>query len=81
MGRRAKRPATAPSPPTSKRYGINGKILKFVHDEATGHHPDRIAIDLHLDEALGLNCAGYADILMALSADRPANAPASRAKP
>ena len=39
-----------------------------------GVHSSRLDIgtrDLLLDEALGLNCAWYADILMTLSADRP----------
>lgn len=49
-----------------------------------GVHSARLDVgtrDQELDEALGLNCAWYADILMALSADRPASVPASRAKP
>jgi hypothetical protein len=49
-----------------------------------GVHSARLDVgtrDQELDEALGLNCAWYADILMALSADRPASAPASKAKP
>lgn len=40
-----------------------------------GVHSARLDIgtrDLLLDEALGLNCAWYADVLMTLSADRPA---------
>lgn len=39
-----------------------------------GVHSARLDIgtrDLLLDEALGLNCAWYADVLMTLSADRP----------
>jgi S1-C subfamily serine protease len=43
-----------------------------------GIHSTRLDVgtrDQLLDEALGLNCAWYADILMALSADRPAEAP------
>lgn len=40
-----------------------------------GVHSARLDVgtrDQALDEALGLNCAWYADVLMALSADRPA---------
>ncbi len=40
-----------------------------------GVHSARLDVgtrDLQLDEALGLNCAWYADILMTLSAERPA---------
>ena len=40
-----------------------------------GVHSSRMDVgtrDLKLDEALGLNCAWYADILMTLSSDRPA---------
>ena len=43
-----------------------------------GIHSTRLDVgtrDQLLDEALGLNCAWYADILMTLSADRPAEAP------
>jgi hypothetical protein len=38
------------------------------------------ARDQALDEVLGLNCAWYADILMALSADRPVSAPGIKGK-
>ena len=40
-----------------------------------GVHSARLDVgtrDLVLDEALGLNCAWYSDVLMALTADRPA---------
>lgn len=46
-----------------------------------GVHSARLDVgtrDQTLDEALGLNCAWYADVLMALSADRPARAPEPR---
>lgn len=48
-----------------------------------GVHSARLDVgtrDQALDEALGLNCAWYADVLMALSADRPAKARAPVAK-
>jgi S1-C subfamily serine protease len=43
-----------------------------------GVHSARLDIgtrDLSLDEALGLNCAWYADVLMTMSADRGASSP------
>lgn len=48
-----------------------------------GVHSARLDVgtrDQELDEALGLNCASYADILKALSADRPAKARESAGK-
>jgi hypothetical protein len=67
-----------------------------MHTRATRHHPDlpwqllgvhsaRLDVgsrELEVDEALGLNCAWYADILLALTAepaaqvdDAPSDAP------
>jgi hypothetical protein len=43
-----------------------------------GVHSARLDVgtrDLMLDEALGLNCAWYADILLTLSLERPAGLP------
>ncbi|MDP3084015.1 MAG: serine protease, partial [Rubrivivax sp.] len=59
------------------RAGMAAAVLPW---QLLGVHSARLDVDgreVGIDEALGLNCAWYADILMTLTSDEPPTAPAT----